>query len=100
MRLSYDTIGIALLVAGIVAIVVECALAAVWSWRVSTRARALSERLASEQGRLQADVERLRQAMAETEALWQPYARLIRWVRHPLTIALIQSYARRRAAAR
>jgi len=36
--------------------------------------------------------------MAETQALWQPYAGLLRWLRHPLTIALIQSYARRRAA--
>lgn len=100
MRLDYGTIGIALLVAGVVVIVIECGLAGFWSFRVSGRARALSERLASEQGKLQADVERLRQAMAETEALWQPYARLIRWLRHPLTIALIQSYARRRAAAR
>ena len=100
MRLDYQTIGIALLVAGVVAIVIELALAALWSFRVSRRAQALSDRLANEQGKLQADLERLRLAMAETEALWQPYARLIRWLRHPLTIALIQSYARRRAAAR
>ena len=100
MRLNYETIGIAMLIAGVVAIIIEGAVAALWSLRVSRRARVLSERLASEQGKLQADVERLRQAMAETEALWQPYARLIRWLRHPITIALIQSCARRRQAAR
>ena len=100
MRLDYNLIGIALLVVGIVAIVVEGALAAIWSLRVSRRARALSLRLTNEQGRLQDDVERLRFALAETEALWQPYATLLRWLRHPLTIALIQSYVRRRAAAR
>jgi len=98
LRLDYNVIGIVLLVIGVVAIVLEAALAAAWSFRVSRRARALSERLAGERGRLQSDVERLRLAMAETQALWQPYARLLRWLRHPLTIALIQSYARRMAA--
>ena len=100
MRLDYNMIGIVLLVIGVVAIAFEGALTAAWSFRVSRRARALSERLADERGRLESDVERLRLAMAETEALWQPYSRLLRWLRHPLTIALIQSYARRRAAPR
>jgi uncharacterized protein YlxW (UPF0749 family) len=93
-------VGIWLLVAGVVAIAVEAAVAAVWSIRVSRKAAALSAKLAEERGRLQADVERLQASVAEMEALWRPYGRLLRWLRHPITIALLQSYARRRAAAR
>lgn len=96
-----DLVGIWLLIASVVAIVLEGVLAAVWSVRISRKAQALSERLAEERGRLQSDVERLRLALAEMQALWQPYGRLLRWLRHPITIALIQSLARRaRAAAR
>jgi len=98
--LDVGWIGIPLLVVGVVAIVVELALGAVWSARVAARAQLLSERLAAQQGGLRADVERLRAALAETEVLWQPYGRLLRWLQHPLVIALLQSLARRRAAAR
>jgi len=100
VELDYGLIGIALLVIGVVAIAVEGALAAVWTLRLSRPARALNVRLTDEQNRLQSDLSRLRLALAETEALWQPYGRLLRWLRHPIAIALLQSYARRRAAAR
>ncbi|HKW58160.1 MAG TPA: hypothetical protein VJR46_00145 [Candidatus Dormibacteraeota bacterium] len=96
----YSLLGLDLLVLGLAVIVFEFALAVRWSLRISRRARALSERLSDERGRLQADVARLRLALAEMEVLWQPYGRLLRWLRHPITIALLQSYARRRAAAR
>jgi hypothetical protein len=49
---------------------------------------------------LEADLERLRMALDETAVLWQPYRRLLRWLQHPLAIALVQSLMRRRAAAR
>jgi len=99
--LDVGLVGIWLLIASVVAIVLEGVLAAVWSVRISRKAEALSERLAEERGRLQSDVERLRLALAEMQVLWQPYGRLLRWLRHPITIALIQSLARRaRAAAR
>jgi hypothetical protein len=93
-------IGIWLLVVSVVLIMFEGALAAIWALRVSRKARALSELLASQQALLNADVERLRASIAETHELWQPYRRLLRLLRHPLTIALMQSFARRRAAAR
>ena len=93
-------VGIWLLVGSLVAIVIEGVLAAVWSTRLARKAKALSERLAEERARLQSDVERLRLAVAEMEVLWQPYGRLLRWLRHPITIALLQSFARRWAAAR
>jgi hypothetical protein len=97
---NLDTIGVWLLVAGVGAIVVEGALAALWSVRLVKRSRSLSERLTSEQAQLQADLERLRAALAETQVLWRPYRRALRWLRHPIAIALLQSYARRRAAGR
>lgn len=93
-------VGIWLLLVSVVVIAAEGALAAVWSLRLSRKARALNERLAEERGRLQADVDRLRLALAEMEVLAQPYGRLLRWLRHPIAIALLRSYARRRAAAR
>lgn len=90
-------IGIWLLAVSAVAIVVEMVLAGVWSAKVARRARELSERLAAERAGLQADMARMMAALEETRVLWQPYARLLRWTRHPLVIALLESYARRRA---
>jgi hypothetical protein len=89
-------IGVWLLVAGAVAIVIEGVLAAVWALAVGKRTRALAERLQAEQTLLEDDVRRLRLALEETERLWRPYGRALRWLRHPLAIALLQSYARRR----
>jgi hypothetical protein len=97
---NLDRIGVWLLIAGVGAIVVEGALAGLWSVRLVKRSRSLNERLTSEQAQLQADLERLRAAIAETQVLWRPYRRALRWLRHPIAIALLQSYARRRAAGR
>ena len=93
-------IGMWLLVVSVVLIVFEGALAAIWSLRVSRKARAISELMSSQQALLNADIERLRASIAETHELWQPYRRLLRLLRHPLTIALMQSFARRGAATR
>ncbi len=90
-------IGVWLLVGGAVAIVIEGVLAVVWALAVGKRTRALAERLQAEQNLLEEDVRRLRRALEETERLWRPYGRALRWLRHPLAIALMQSYARRRA---
>lgn len=92
-------VGVGLLVGAGVVLIVEAALMAVWGARVGRRTRALADRLATERGLMAADVERLRAALEETRRLWQPYRRALRWLRHPLTIALVRSY-RRRAAAR
>jgi hypothetical protein len=97
---SLGWIGIWLLVIGAVAVVAELALMGLWTARLARKSRRLSEQLVAEQTRLQADVERLQAAIAETQALWQPYRRLLRWLRHPIAIALLQSYARRRMAPR
>jgi hypothetical protein len=88
--------GVWLLVAGAVAIVAETVLVVVWGMAVAKRSRALQERSETERGLIEADLKRLREAMEETKRLWKPYSRAVRWLRHPLTIALIQSYSGRR----
>lgn len=93
-------IGVWLLVAGVVAIVVEGVVAAFWAMSMVKRSRALSEGLLVERGLIEADLARLRAAIEETKQLWRPYRRVLRWVRHPLVIALLESYARRRVRAR
>jgi hypothetical protein len=93
-------IGVWLLVAAALAIVIEGVLAAVWGVGMARRTRVLSERLETERGLIEADLERLRAALDETTRLWKPYRRALRLLRHPLMIALLESFARRRAAAR
>ncbi len=96
----FGWIGVWLLVVSVLAIVAEGVLAAVWGAAIAKRTRALSERIESERGLIEADIARLRAALYETKQLWRPYRRVLRWVRHPLAIALLESYARRRVGAR
>jgi hypothetical protein len=93
--LDYGLIGIYLLIAGAIAIVVECGLGVWWSVRIARRSQALNEKLLSERANLEADVARLRMTIEEMKVLWEPYGRLLKWVQHPLAIALIQSLVRR-----
>jgi hypothetical protein len=93
-------LGVWLLVLGVVLIIVEGALAGIWSARLSKCAQTLNGQLAIERGLLESDLRKLRMMLEETQMLWQPYRRLLRWLRHPLVIALMQSYAKRRLAAR
>ena len=90
-------IGVWLLVVCAVAIVVEGVVAVLWALAMKKRTTALSEQLQTERSLIEEDVKRLRAAIEETTRLWKPYARALRWLRHPITIALLQSYSRRRA---
>jgi hypothetical protein len=94
------TIGVWLLVVSAVAIALEGVLAAVWAASLVKRSRALSEAIESQRALIEADLARLRAAVEQTKRLWRPYERILRWVRHPLVIALLESLARRRARAR
>jgi len=80
------------------AILIEGVLAALWTMRIAKRSRVLSQRLAAEQAQMQAESARLKAELADMEVLWQPYRRLLRLLRHPIALAVLQSYARRRAA--
>ncbi len=93
--LDYGLIGIYLLIAAAIAIVIECGLGAWWSVRIALRSQALNEKLLSERANLEAGVAGLQMTLEEMKVLWQPYNRLLRWVQHPLAIALIQSFVRR-----
>lgn len=93
-------IGVWLLVAAALALVIEGVLAAAWGLAVAGHTMVLAKRVETEREGFEADMKRLRLALAETRRLWRPYRRVLRWLRHPLTIALLGSYARRRAAAR
>ncbi len=94
---TLSAIGIWLLVAAVLAIVVELALMAVWGLAMGRRMQALSQGLSSQRAEIQADVDKLKRAIEETRALWRPYRRALRWLRHPLVLALLGSYRRRMA---
>jgi hypothetical protein len=94
---TLSAIGIGMLVAAALAIVVELALMAVWGLAMSRRMQALSQGLSSQRAEIQADVDKLKRAIEETRALWRPYRRALRWLRHPLVLALLGSYRRRMA---
>ena len=89
------TIGIWLLVAGAVAIILELVLVTVWGLAVARRTLKLTKMVEAEQAAVRADLARLKQTIEEMERLWQPYRRILRWVRHPLVLALLGSYRRR-----
>jgi len=89
-------VGVGLLVAAGVAILIESVVAAWWGMTVARRALILSQRLETEWGLVESDLEKLRLAMEETKRLWRPYRIALRWVQNPLLIALLGSYRRRR----
>jgi hypothetical protein len=93
-------LGVTLLIVSFVMIGVEGALLGIWSWNLAKRAKLLSERLATDQVLLKSDVDQLIAQLEVMAVLWQPYRRALRWARHPLAIALLESYGRRRMAAR
>ena len=93
------TIGVSLLVVSAVAILVEGVVAAVWAASLVKRSRTLSEGIEAQRVLIEDDLARLRAAIEETRRLWRPYQRILRWLRHPLVIALLDSLARRRARA-
>jgi len=93
--LDYGVIGIYLLIAAAIAIVIEFGLAVWWSVRIARRSQALNEKLVSERANLEAGLARLQMTLEEMRMLWQPYNGLLRWVQHPLAIAVIQSFVRR-----
>ena len=100
MTLEAGWLGVWLLVGASAVIVIELAVMSVWGMRLARRGRALSAALASDQAVVREDLVRLRASLEETRRLWQPYRRVLRIVRHPLTIALLASYRRRRSARR
>jgi len=93
-------LGVWLFVGSSVVILLELAVAGIWSVRLARRGRALAVALEQERGVIQADMARLRAAMEETRLLWAPYGRVLRYLQHPLVLALFGFYRRRWFARR
>ena len=93
-----ESVGGWLLAASALVIVIELAVMGVWSSRLARKARRLAVQLESDRALVRADVARLRLAIAETQLLWRPFGRALRWLRHPLVVALLASLQRRLAA--
>lgn len=91
------SVGPWLLVLGVAVILVEGAVAGVWSVRLARQGRALAAMLDRERSLVQADVARLRETLEETRRLWEPWRRALRWLRHPLVAAVLASFWRRLA---
>jgi len=90
-----SSVGPWLLVLGGAVILLEGAVASVWSVRLARQGRALAAILERERGLVQADVARLRETLEETRRLWEPWRRALRGLRHPLVAALLASLWRR-----
>jgi hypothetical protein len=90
-------IGIWLLVGGLALIALELALIAPRLVRLRRRALRLQRVLASGQFARSQELQRLRLLNSELERLLRPYRRVRRWALHPLTVALVESYRRRRS---
>jgi len=86
-----------LLVLGVAVILLEGAVASIWSFRLVRQGRALAAILEREQGLVKGDVSRLRQTLEETRRLWEPWRRVLGWLRHPLVAAVLASFSRRLA---
>jgi hypothetical protein len=93
-------IGRVLLVAGAALFVVS--VLAVVPGVLRVRRRAFALRAAAGEARRDAltGLALLEAQRAETEALLAPWRTLLRWVRHPLVVATLEWYRRRRSAER
>lgn len=92
------TIGLATLVAAAALLVGSLLAVLPRLLRFRRRALALRAAVSAAEDETLAALARLRAQHAETDALLVPWRRLLRWVRHPLVIATVDWYRRRRAA--
>lgn len=90
-------IGIWLLAAGMALIVIELLLITPRLLRLRRRILALEAVFARAGAERNSELLRLRAAQHELSLLLRPYRRARRWVLHPLTVALFESYRRRRS---
>jgi hypothetical protein len=89
--------GIWLLAAGVGLIVVEVAVLAPRLLRLQRKALALRMAIEREGGMRNLELQRLRLVMGEIDTKLRPFRRVRRVALHPLTVALLASYQRRRA---
>jgi hypothetical protein len=90
------TIGQVLLVASGVVILAGSLTILPRLFRVRRRGLALSAQLEAARLEIEKELELLADRSAETDEILKPLLRLRKWAGHPLSIALFQSYRRRR----
>ena len=86
-------------VAGLLLVVIELLLVLPRALRLTKRLGELNLLLDNSFRLTKHELQILRDARLDMHALLRPYRRLQRWLSHPLTVALYESY-RRRATAR
>jgi hypothetical protein len=84
-------------VIGLVAILIELVLIVPRALRLNLQAAVLVDSIEETRVAIEASLAELRTAGRETHILWRPYRRVVRWLSHPLTIAVFESYRRRRS---
>jgi hypothetical protein len=92
-------IGQAMMVAGGVIIVVALGWLLPRVLRVRSRARALEATIEAGQLDVESAMRLLVSERAQSAALLEPWRRLLRWARHPLVVAGVEWYLRRRRRA-
>ena len=90
-------IGVWLLIAALALIFLELALIGSRMLRLQGKAMTLRSLLEREDGARSEELLRLRLAMSQIDLRLRPYRRTQRLVLHPLTLALLESYRRRRS---
>jgi hypothetical protein len=90
-------IGVWLLAVGLLAIAIELALMLPRALRLQRKAAALRSLLERSSADRDLELGRLQELMAEIEYKLRPYRRVRRVALHPLTVALLASYRRRRS---
>lgn len=93
-------VGLALVLAGVVLLVVAVLAVVPRALRVRRRALALRASVLDAQRDAMTALALLEEQRAETEELLVPWRTLLRWARHPLVVATLAWYRRRRAAQR
>lgn len=93
-------LGLALMAVGLLLVLFGAASLFARALRVRRRMVALEQLLAQGGGAVLAELEELHTQSQERQALLRPYRRWTRRLRHPLAVALAQSYLRRRRVAR
>ena len=93
-----DKIGIAMVVIGLIAILIEVGLIVPRAIRLNRLLSVLIEAIDEARLAIESDLAQISASGRETHLLWKPYRRILRWLSHPLTVALFASYRRRRTS--
>lgn len=93
-------VGAGMAVAGLLLVVIELILIIPRAIRLTNRLKQLNLLFEDSLRLTHHELQSLSETRVETQALLRPYRQIARWLGHPITLALLASYRRRRAARR